>query len=66
MDFRMKINRKIFGWLTGALALVLVGAVPVCGADGDPDAKQEVRDAAVVAKLKDHKQVSLLYVKGMT
>ncbi|MDP7011627.1 MAG: hypothetical protein QF685_09625 [Verrucomicrobiota bacterium] len=62
----MRINRKKIGWIVGALALILVGVVPVCGADGDPDAKQDVRDAAVVEKLKDHKQVSLLYVKGMT
>ena len=62
----MKINREKFGWIAGALALVFMSAVPMLGADGDPDAKQEVRKAAAIAKLKEHKQVSLLYVKGMT
>ena len=62
----MRINRGKFGLIAGALALVLVSAVPVLGADGDPDAKQDVRNASVVAKLKEREQVSLLYVKGMT
>ncbi len=62
----MRINREKFGLIAGALALVLVSAVPVLGADGDPDAKQDVRNASVVAKLKEREQVSLLYVKGMT
>jgi hypothetical protein len=43
-----------------------MSAVALLGADGDPDAKQEVRKAAAIAKLKERKQVSLLYVKGMT
>ena len=62
----MRINREKFGLIAGALALVLASAVPVLGADGDPDAKQDVRNASVVAKLKEREQVSLLYVKGMT
>lgn len=62
----MKINKKIFGWIAGSLALFFVSAVPMLGADGDPDAKQEVRKEAAIAKLKERKQVSLLYVKGMT
>tara|TARA_Y100000815_G_scaffold55089_1_gene44658 strand:+ start:118 stop:306 length:189 start_codon:yes stop_codon:yes gene_type:complete len=62
----MKINREKFGWIAGALALFFMSAGPVLGADGDPDAKQEVRNAAAIAKLKERKQVSLLYVKGMT
>jgi hypothetical protein len=35
-------------------------------ADGDPDVKQEVRNVAATAKLKERKQVTLIYVKGMT
>jgi|TARA_B100001079_G_scaffold172323_1_gene147821 hypothetical protein len=62
----MKINRKKFGWIAGALALVWLGVFPVQGADGDPDAKQEVRNVEALAKLKERKQVTLLYVKGMT
>ena len=62
----MRINREKFGLIAGALALVLVSAVPVLGADGDPDAKQDVRNASAVTKLKEREQVSLLYVKGMT
>lgn len=64
--YRMKINRKFFGRIAGVLALVWLGVFPVCSADGDPDAKQEVRNVEALAKLKDRKQVSLLYVKGMT
>ena len=62
----MKINKKIFGWIAGGLALVLVSTASVQGADGDPDAKQAVRNTEALAKLKERKQVSLLYVKGMT
>ncbi len=62
----MKINRKKFGWIARALALVLVGVVPMQSADGDPDVKQEVRNVEALAKLNERKQVTLLYVKGMT
>ena len=62
----MRINREKFGLIAGALALVLVSAVPMLGADGDPDVKQDVRIASAVVKLTEREQVSLLYVKGMT
>ena len=39
--------------------------VTVSAADGDPDAKQEVRDIAAKSKLKERKNISLLYVKGL-
>ena len=42
-----------------------LSVVTVSAADGDPDAKQEVRDIAAKAKLKERKNISLLYVKGM-
>ena len=62
----MKIKKRITGWVFGALALMLVNSISVLAADGDPDAKQDIRNAAAIAKLKECKQVSLLYVKGMT
>ena len=62
----MKINREKFGWIAGALALFFMSAGPVLGADGDPDAKQEVRDVAAISKLKKLENISLFYVKGMT
>ena len=62
----MKINKTITGWVFGALALLLATGVPALAADGDPDAKEDVRNASAVAKLKEREQVSLLYVKGMT
>ena len=34
-------------------------------ADGDPDAKQEVRDIAAIKLLKERKDISLAYVKGL-
>ncbi len=62
----MKINKTITGWVFGALALLLATGVSVLAADGDPDAKQDVRNASAVTKLKEREHVSLLYVKGMT
>ena len=62
----MKIKKTITGWDFGALSLLLTTGIPILAADGDPDAKQDVRNASAVAKLKERKQVSLLYVKGMT
>ena len=62
----MKAGKKYFGWVVGVCALVIISASVGRAADGDPDAKQEVRDASAIAKLKELKDVSLLYVKGMT
>ena len=42
-----------------------LSVVTVSAADGDPDAKQEVRDIAAKAKLKERKNILLLYVKGL-
>ena len=47
------------------IASVALSIVTVSAADGDPDAKQELRDIAVKAKLKERKNISLLYVKGL-
>ena len=62
----MKIRRKLNGWVAVTFAVTLMTGSSAVAADGDPDAKQEVRNAAAIAKLKERKQVSLLYVKGMT
>jgi len=58
----MKMN-QLFG--IGLMALALM-ASPVRAQDGAPDAKPEVRAAAAVKTLNTEKQVTLLYVKGMT
>ncbi len=39
---------------------------PAYAQDGAPDAKQDVRSVAAIKMLKAEKDVSLLYVKGMT
>ena len=50
------------------VAMMIVAALGMAtakAADGDPDAKQEVRDAAAIKLLKERKDVSLAYVKGL-
>ncbi|MGB1726095.1 MAG: hypothetical protein ACPHJZ_07235, partial [Limisphaerales bacterium] len=42
-----------------------LGVASATAADGDPDAKQEVRNVAAVKLLKEHKDMSLVYVKGL-
>ena len=59
------IIRKKLVCLVALIVSVALSIVTVSAADGDPDAKQEVRDIAVKAKLKERKNISLLYVKGM-
>ena len=58
----MKI-KKLFG--LGLMAVALM-ASPVRAQDGAPDAKPEARMVAAVKTLNTEKQVTLLYVKGMT
>ena len=58
------ISKKLV-CLVVLIASVALSIVTVSAADGDPDAKQEVRDIAVKAKLKERKNISLLYVKGL-
>ena len=62
----MKIRRKLVEWGMGAFALVLLTGSSAMAADGDPDAKQEIRDVAAISKLKNLENISLFYVKGMT
>ena len=47
------------------MTVVALGMTAAAAADGDPDAKQEVRNVAAVKLLKERKDVSLLYVKGL-
>ena len=50
----------------GLFTAVIMSTGVAWSADGDPDVNQKVRDASAIAKLKEMKDVSLLYVKGMT
>ena len=59
------IIRKKLVCLVALIVSVALSIVTVSAADGDPDAKQEVRDIAAKAKLKERKNISLLYVKGL-
>jgi len=47
------------------MVVAALGMASVSAADGDPDVKQEVRNVAAVKLLKERKDVSLLYVKGL-
>ena len=62
----MKIRRKLNGWVAAAFAAALSTGSLAMAADGDPDAKKEVRDMAAISKLKKLENISLFYVKGMT
>jgi hypothetical protein len=64
--FKMKIRRKLNGWVAATVAAALLTGSSVIAADGDPDAKQEVRAVAAISKLKKLENISLFYVKGMT
>ena len=62
----MKIRKKLNGWVAAAFAAALLTGSLAMAADGDPDAKQEVRAVAAISKLKKLENISLFYVKGMT
>ena len=59
------IIKKNVVCLVALIASTGLSVVTVAAADGDPDAKQEVRDIAVKAMLKERKNITLLYVKGL-
>ena len=59
------IIKKNVVCLVALIASTGLSVVTVAAADGDPDAKQEVRDNAAKAKLKERKNISLIYVKGL-
>tara|TARA_B110000914_G_C15185008_1_gene319110 strand:- start:370 stop:546 length:177 start_codon:yes stop_codon:yes gene_type:complete len=54
---------KLFGM---GLMVAALMASPARAQDGAPDAKPEARSVAAVKTLNTEKQVTLLYVKGMT
>ncbi|MGY8649843.1 MAG: hypothetical protein ACKVKM_03420 [Verrucomicrobiia bacterium] len=54
---------KLFGM---GLMVAALMASPARAQDGAPDAKPEARAVAAVKTLNTEKQVTLLYVKGMT
>jgi hypothetical protein len=62
----MKIRRKLNGWVAATFAAALLTGSSAMAADGDPDAKNEVRAVAAISKLKKLENISLFYVKGMT
>ena len=70
---KLKINKKkqmnlikksVKNW-AAIMVVVALGVTSASAADGDPDAKQEVRNVAAVKLLKEHKDMSLVYVKGL-
>ena len=58
------VMNQIKNW-AAVMTLVIFGMVAAMSADGDPDANQEVRDVAAMKLLKERKDISLAYVKGL-
>ena len=58
------IEKSMKNWVA-IMVMSALGVASATAADGDPDAKQEVRNIAAVKLLKERKDVSLLYVKGL-
>ena len=58
------IKKSVKNW-AAIMVVAALGVASATAADGDPDAKQEVRNVAAAKLLKERKDVSLLYVKGM-
>lgn len=58
------IKKSVKNW-AAIMVVVALGVTSASAADGDPDAKQEVRNVAAVKLLKEHKDMSLVYVKGL-
>ena len=58
------IKKSVKKW-AAVMVVAALGMASVSAADGDPDVKQEVRNVAAVKLLKERKDVSLLYVKGL-
>ena len=61
----MNLIKKSVKNLAAIMVVVALGVKSAAAADGDPDAKQEVRNVAAVKLLKEHKDMSLVYVKGL-
>ena len=58
------IKKSVKNW-AALMVVAALGVASATAADGDPDAKQEVRNVAAAKLLKERKDVSLLYVKGL-
>ncbi|MGB1744643.1 MAG: hypothetical protein ACPHL9_07155 [Limisphaerales bacterium] len=58
------IKKSVKNW-AAIMVVAALGVASATAADGDPDAKQEVRNVAAAKLLKERKDVSLLYVKGL-
>ncbi|MGB0548871.1 MAG: heavy-metal-associated domain-containing protein [Limisphaerales bacterium] len=58
------IKKSVKNW-AAIMVVAALGVASATAADGDPDAKQEVRNIAAAKLLKERKDVSLLYVKGL-
>lgn len=58
------IKKSVKSW-AAMMVVAALSLAPAKAADGDPDAKQEVRNVAASKLLKERKDVSLLYVKGL-
>jgi len=61
----MNFNEKSMKNWVAIMVMSALGVASATAADGDPDAKQEVRNIAAAKLLKERKDVSLLYVKGL-
>ena len=61
----MNLKRNSMILVFSSMFLLSVGFVLSHGADGDPDVNQTVRNLAAIKKIKETKDISLLYVKGL-
>ena len=61
----MNLKRNSMILVFSSMFLLSFGFVLSHGADGDPDVNQKVRNLAAIKKIKETKDISLLYVKGL-
>jgi hypothetical protein len=61
----MNLKRNSMMLVFSSIFLLSFGFVLSYGADGDPDVNQKVRNLAAIKKIKETKDISLLYVKGL-
>lgn len=61
----MNLKRNSMMLVFSSMFLLSFGFVLSYGADGDPDVNQKVRNLAAIKKIKETKDISLLYVKGL-
>ena len=58
------VMNQIKNW-AAVMTVAIFGMVAATSADGDPDANKEVRDVAAIKLLKERKDISLAYIKGL-